>query len=423
MNRRTPAIAVTARMATTGRFSRCSTVDTASGYRRRHRSEVTTRIGSQADRRGRVRPARLAVPRVDDVAGPGRPRVVPRRGAPAAAGGCRRARARMRPGNGVAARSPTAGATRASTSRPGSWRSLASGSRMPRSSRRDFTTIELPADAFDGVVAFFVFNHLPRAEHAPMFARVYSWLRPGGRFMLSLGASDTDDEVEEDWLGVPMFFAGFEPDVERARAPRRGVRVGALGDAERDRSRRTGGHVPLGDREEARDRPMTAIDEIVYLMEEAFSGVGIEETNESQSLLTNLRSVDEAMWRALPAGRSAHDRVDRAARRELHDHVRRVRVRRGRALVGRSVLAPLERRQRPDGCHASSGSRRCTGGSSTTCARSATTISRSCGRRTGASCARPVGCSPTMLQHDVYHAGEVNHLRSILAADDGWRWG
>ncbi len=81
----------------------------------------------------------------------------------------------------------------------------------------DFTTIELPDDSFDGVIAFFVFNHLPRAEHEPMFSRVYSWLRPGGRFMLSLGASDTDDEVEEDWLGVPMFFAGFEPDAnERA---------------------------------------------------------------------------------------------------------------------------------------------------------------------------------------------------------------
>ena len=45
-----------------------------------------------------------------------------------------------------------------------------------------------------------------------MFARVWSWLRPGGRFMLSLGASDTLDEIQEDWLGVPMFFAGFEPD-------------------------------------------------------------------------------------------------------------------------------------------------------------------------------------------------------------------
>ena len=77
--------------------------------------------------------------------------------------------------------------------------------------------MELPPAAYDAVVAFFVFNHVPRAEHAPMFARVFSWLRPGGRFMLSLGAGNTEDEVQEDWLGVPMFFAGFEPDTnERA---------------------------------------------------------------------------------------------------------------------------------------------------------------------------------------------------------------
>ncbi len=29
----------------------------------------------------------------------------------------------------------------------------------------------------------------------------------------------------------------------------------------------------------------------------------------------------------------------------------------------------------------------------------------------------------TIAQHDVYHAGEVNHIRSILASNDGWRWG
>jgi cyclopropane fatty-acyl-phospholipid synthase-like methyltransferase len=81
----------------------------------------------------------------------------------------------------------------------------------------DFTKIELSQAGYDAVVAFFVFNHVPRAEHAPMFAKVFSWLRPGGRFMLSLGAGDTVDEVQEDWIGVPMFFAGFTPDAnERA---------------------------------------------------------------------------------------------------------------------------------------------------------------------------------------------------------------
>jgi cyclopropane fatty-acyl-phospholipid synthase-like methyltransferase len=77
----------------------------------------------------------------------------------------------------------------------------------------DLTRIEFLDGSFDAVVAFYVFNHVPRAEQAPAFERIFGWLRPGGRLMLSLGASDTEDEVEEDWLGVPMFFAGFEPDV------------------------------------------------------------------------------------------------------------------------------------------------------------------------------------------------------------------
>src|SRR5262245_39126748 len=46
----------------------------------------------------------------------------------------------------------------------------------------------------------------------------------------------------------------------------------------------------------------TAIDEIGYLLEEAFRGRGIEQSNESQALLTNLATVSEADWRALPAG-------------------------------------------------------------------------------------------------------------------------
>jgi SAM-dependent methyltransferase len=85
--------------------------------------------------------------------------------------------------------------------------------RLPRGAflRGDFTTIELPGAAFDAVVSFYVFNHVPRAEQALMFARVFSWLRPGGRFMLSLGAGQSEDEVQDDWLGVPMFFASFEP--------------------------------------------------------------------------------------------------------------------------------------------------------------------------------------------------------------------
>jgi SAM-dependent methyltransferase len=86
--------------------------------------------------------------------------------------------------------------------------------RVPHTSfvRADFTTMIFRPASFDGVVAFYVFNHVPQEELAPAFARILSWLRPGGRLMFSLGAWDNAGEIEPDWLGVPMFFAGFTPE-------------------------------------------------------------------------------------------------------------------------------------------------------------------------------------------------------------------
>jgi cyclopropane fatty-acyl-phospholipid synthase-like methyltransferase len=86
-------------------------------------------------------------------------------------------------------------------------------SRLPEETfiHGDLTRISFPESVFDAVVSIYVFNHVPRAEQRPTFARIFRWLRPGGRLMLSLAAGDTADEVQADWLGVPMFFAGFEP--------------------------------------------------------------------------------------------------------------------------------------------------------------------------------------------------------------------
>ncbi len=42
------------------------------------------------------------------------------------------------------------------------------------------------------------------------------------------------------------------------------------------------------------------IEALLHLLEEAFRGPGIEESNESQALLTNLATVPETSWRALP---------------------------------------------------------------------------------------------------------------------------
>ncbi len=70
----------------------------------------------------------------------------------------------------------------------------------------DMTRLELPAASLDAVTAFYSLTHLPQAELPGLLADIHRWLRPGGVFLGSLGAQEAPDEVEADWLGVPMFF-------------------------------------------------------------------------------------------------------------------------------------------------------------------------------------------------------------------------
>jgi len=80
--------------------------------------------------------------------------------------------------------------------------------------RGDLTTIEFDEASLDAVAAFYVFNHVPRELLPGVFLRIHRWLKPGGHFLASLGASDLDDWHGE-WLGVPMFFSGHDPEMNR----------------------------------------------------------------------------------------------------------------------------------------------------------------------------------------------------------------
>ncbi len=167
---------------------------------------------------------------------------------------------------------------------------------------------------------------------------------------------------------------------------------------------------------------MTAIDELVYLLEEAFSGVGIEESNESQSLLVNLRGVEEPMWRALPVGgvrtiesialhvgscTVMYDEYAFGPGELTWNDQHWLPWKAGEAPVAETI-AWLEDVHQQFVNHV------------------AALIDADL------AVLRPTNWGElretrwlvsTMLQHDVYHAGEVNHLRSILAANDAWRWG
>ena len=74
----------------------------------------------------------------------------------------------------------------------------------------DVGSVEFDVGAFDAVVSFYALDGIPRSEHERILSRVHEWLRPGGIFLVSIGARDYEGQWSE-WLGVPMFFSSFDP--------------------------------------------------------------------------------------------------------------------------------------------------------------------------------------------------------------------
>ncbi|MFN2484971.1 MAG: trans-aconitate 2-methyltransferase [Candidatus Limnocylindria bacterium] len=92
----------------------------------------------------------------------------------------------------------------------------ASGAPKATLIQADMSTLDLPEQTFDAVVAFYSMTHVPRDRHAGLLARIAGWLRPGGLFFATMGASDNPDDYGDDWLGAPMFWSHFDADTNRA---------------------------------------------------------------------------------------------------------------------------------------------------------------------------------------------------------------
>jgi SAM-dependent methyltransferase len=89
----------------------------------------------------------------------------------------------------------------------------------------DLTALEREPASLDAVVAFYCLTHVPRDEHAALFASIRRWLRPGGVFLASLGVEDDPGSVEADWLGVDMYFSHFSARVNRRLLQAAGLEV------------------------------------------------------------------------------------------------------------------------------------------------------------------------------------------------------
>jgi uncharacterized damage-inducible protein DinB len=166
---------------------------------------------------------------------------------------------------------------------------------------------------------------------------------------------------------------------------------------------------------------VSEIDLLCYLMDEAFSGRGIVESNESQALMTNLATVEPEMWRARPAG--ATRTIEAVAR-----HVAECKVMYAEYAFGPGRLnwGDLELRRWPED----------EGPMDEVLAwlaESHATLMQHVRALSDEDLARPRRANwgrdeetrwllSMLLQHDLYHAGEINHLRSLLEGDDRWRY-
>ena len=76
----------------------------------------------------------------------------------------------------------------------------------------DALELEIATGSLDAVVALSVFGHVPVDEQRELIGRIAHWLEEGGLLLANFGAGEAGEEVDEDWLGTPMFFASLGAD-------------------------------------------------------------------------------------------------------------------------------------------------------------------------------------------------------------------
>ena len=161
---------------------------------------------------------------------------------------------------------------------------------------------------------------------------------------------------------------------------------------------------------------------MLYLLDEAFRGAGIEESNESQALMPNLRSVPDEAWHALPEGASRSIEA-------IAIHVGACKVMYGDYAFGAGTKRFATPEVEPWRLGESEMAEVLPW---------LETVHDAFVRQVAAldddaELDRPRRANwgedrPTrwliaaMITHDAYHAGEINHLRSLMSGDDRWRF-
>jgi uncharacterized damage-inducible protein DinB len=158
------------------------------------------------------------------------------------------------------------------------------------------------------------------------------------------------------------------------------------------------------------------IEQLVYMLDQAFDG------NDEHSLLGNLRnvSVEDWTWKASPEGRSIRRIVEHAGVAK-HLYANHLFGDASMTYAGLVAASPLVRE--PLGLPAMvawlrDGHRALREGMLTLS--DADLLGQ--GRTHWGEVAETRWILSVIIEHDVYHAGEINHLRAIRQGNDRWPW-
>ena len=91
----------------------------------------------------------------------------------------------------------------------------------------DMASVDFDDASLDAVVSFYAIFHLPREEHARLFAKIHRWLRPGGYLLASLAITD-EAAYTEEFFGAEMYWSNFGIDAYRSMLADTGFTI--LGD-------------------------------------------------------------------------------------------------------------------------------------------------------------------------------------------------
>jgi DinB superfamily len=164
-----------------------------------------------------------------------------------------------------------------------------------------------------------------------------------------------------------------------------------------------------------------AVYALLYLLDEAFEGRGIEESNESQALLTNLATVTDAEWRATVPG----------ATRTIESMVLHVGA--CKIMYDDYAFSSGTKQWGTPEVEGWIGTDAPMAEAIVWLREAHRSFREHVAELTDDDLDQPRECNwgelrPTrwiiaaIIGHDFYHAGEINHRRSLLGTDDRWRW-